>query len=130
MSEASAVRELLASRRYVLYLVSRVSLIVASQMMSVAVGWQVYEITGEALALGFSGLAIFLPGFLLALPGGYVADRVDRRSILLLCYLGMIACATTLSLLARGGVDRSCRSTPSSWSSARSGRSAAPRVKR
>ncbi len=103
MSEASAVRELLASRRYVLYLVSRVSLIVASQMMSVAVGWQVYEITGEALALGFSGLAIFLPGFLLALPGGYVADRVDRRSILLLCYLGMIACATTLSLLARGG---------------------------
>ena len=69
------------------------SLIVATQMLSVAVGWQVYEITGKALALGFSGLALFLPGFLLALPGGHVADRRDRRKILLVCHLGVAACA-------------------------------------
>src|SRR5436190_22978785 len=74
---------LLANRRYVLYLVSRVSLMVAMQMLAVAVGWQVYEITHQALALGFSGLALFLPAFVLSLPGGQVADRFDRRSILL-----------------------------------------------
>ena len=50
-SPERGVRALLANRRYALYLVSRVSLIVATQMLSVAVGWQVYEITGQALAL-------------------------------------------------------------------------------
>ena len=40
------VRALLANRRYAFYLASRISLIVATQMLSVAVGWQVYEITG------------------------------------------------------------------------------------
>jgi MFS family permease len=98
------VRALLANRRYAFYLLSRVSLIVATQMLSVAVGWQVYEITGKALALGFSGLALFLPGFLLALPGGHVADRRDRRRILLVCHLGVASCAATLAVMAlRGG---------------------------
>lgn len=91
---------LLTNRRYVLYLGSRISLIIATQMLSVAVGWQVYEITGDALALGFSGLAIFLPGFLLALPGGHVADRRDRRAIILLCHLGVTTCAFALAVLA------------------------------
>jgi MFS family permease len=98
------MRELLRNRRYALYLLSRVSLIIAMQMLSVAVGWQVYEITGQALALGFSGLALFLPGFVLALPGGHVADRLDRRRILLFCHLGVTSCAVVLALLARSGV--------------------------
>lgn len=97
------MRELLRNRRYALYLLSRVSLIIATQMLSVAVGWQVYEITGKALALGFSGLALFLPGFVLALPGGHVADRVDRRRILLFCHLGVTSSAIALALLARAG---------------------------
>ncbi|MDB4938957.1 MAG: ral substrate transporter [Labilithrix sp.] len=106
MSDAAegSVRALLANRRYAFYLLSRVSLIIATQMLSVAVGWQVYEITGQALALGFSGLALFLPGFLLALPGGHVADRRDRRKILLVCHLGVASCAATLAIMAfRGG---------------------------
>lgn len=94
------VRALLSNRRYAFYLVSRVSLIIATQMLSVAVGWQVYEITGKALALGFSGLALFLPGFLLALPGGHVADRHDRRKILLVCHLGVATCAAVLAAMA------------------------------
>lgn len=102
MAEAS-VRSLLSNRRYVLYLVSRVSLIVAAQMLSVAVGWQVYEITGKALALGLSGLALFLPGFLLALPGGHVADRHDRQRILVVCHLGMATAAAFLAFMAFGG---------------------------
>ena len=102
-SPERGVRTLLANRRYALYLVSRVSLIVATQMLSVAVGWQVYEITGQALALGFSGLALFLPGFLLALPGGHVADRHDRRKILLVCHLGVASCAAILATMALRG---------------------------
>ena len=97
------VRALLANRRYALYLVSRISLIVATQMLSVAVGWQVYEITGQALALGFSGLALFLPGFLLALPGGHVADRRDRRRILIVCHWGVSLSAATLALVSHAG---------------------------
>jgi MFS family permease len=97
------LRGLIANRRYTLYLVSRLSLIVAAQMLSVAVGWQVYENTGKALALGLSGLALFLPGFLLALPGGHLADRYDRRRILLLCHLGVTTGATTLALYSHSG---------------------------
>ena len=97
------VRTLLANRRYTLYLVSRISLIIATQMLSVAVGWQVYEITGQALALGFSGLALFLPGFLLALPGGHLADRRDRRRILIVCHLGVSLSAATLAVVSQAG---------------------------
>jgi MFS family permease len=97
------VRTLLANRRYAFYLASRLSLIVATQMLSVAVGWQVYEITGKALALGFSGLVLFVPGFLLALPGGHVADRRDRRKILLFCHLGVASCALLLAIIAFRG---------------------------
>src|SRR6188508_2348355 len=106
MTEPATVRALLKNRRYALYLVSRITLIIASQMLSVAVGWQVYEITGQALALGFSGLALFLPGFLLALPGGHVADRRDRRTILLVCHLGVAVCAALLATMAFSGVRR------------------------
>src|SRR5687768_11948272 len=97
---------LLQNRRYVLYLVSRVALMVAMQMLAVAVGWQVYEITHQALALGFSGLALFLPAFVLALPGGHLADRADRRSILLVCHMGSATCAATLAVLAYENVHR------------------------
>jgi MFS family permease len=96
----AGIRDLLRNRRYAFYTASRVSLIVATQMLSVAVGWQVFQITGRALALGFSGLALFLPGFLLALPGGHVADRHDRRSILMLCHLGVVVCSALLAFMA------------------------------
>src|SRR4051794_16769768 len=97
------IRSLLENRRYAFYLGSRVALIVAAQMLSVAVGWQVYEITGQALALGLSGLALFLPGFLLALPGGHIADRYDRRKILIVCHFGLASAAALLAAMAWSG---------------------------
>lgn len=103
MSQPAGFRDLLRNRRYTLYLVSRVALIVATQMISVAVGWQVYDITKKPLALAFSGLALFLPGFLLALVGGHVADRRDRRSILVVCHLGVATCAMVLAARAYAG---------------------------
>jgi MFS family permease len=58
-------------------------------MVSVAVAWQVYELTGRPLDLGYVGLAQFLPGILLSLPAGSVADRVNRRLILTLSNLSL-----------------------------------------
>jgi MFS family permease len=57
-------------------------------MQSVAVGWQVYEITKRPLDLGLTGLVQFLPGLFLFLLAGHAADRFDRRNLLTVCYAG------------------------------------------
>jgi MFS family permease len=67
------------------------------QMLSVAVGWQVYAITGRALDLGLIGLVQFVPSVLLALPAGHAADRLDRRRIVL---CGLIVEWLTIATLA------------------------------
>jgi Transmembrane secretion effector len=54
----------------------------ANQMLMVALGWQMYELTGRAWDLGMVGLAQFLPALLLALPAGHWVDRYDRRWLL------------------------------------------------
>ena len=51
-------------------------------MQTVAVGWQVYEVTHNPLDLGLIGLSQFLPFVLLILPAGHFADSHDRRRIL------------------------------------------------
>jgi MFS family permease len=68
------------------------------EMQSVAVGWQVYEITKRPLDLGLVGLVQFLPGILLFLVSGHVADRYDRRKLIVICYLGYGACFGLLLL--------------------------------
>jgi hypothetical protein len=57
----------------------------AFQMQSVAIGWQIYALTGSAFDLGLVGLAQFLPILLLTLAVGHVADRYDRRRIVAIC---------------------------------------------
>ena len=57
----------------------------ASQMAVVAIGWQVYALTGSAFALGLVGLAQFVPSMLLIFIGGHVADRYERKRIVALC---------------------------------------------
>jgi len=66
------------------------------QMLSVAVGWQIYAITGRALDLGLIGLVQFVPSLLLALPAGHVADQFERRRIVLLGQV--VECAAILVL--------------------------------
>lgn len=72
-------------------------------MQSVAVGWQVFEITHRPLDLGYVGLAQFLPGVLLSMPAGHAADRFDRRTVLLTCYVSYALCSALLFLQAKGG---------------------------
>jgi MFS family permease len=75
----------------------------ALEMQSVAVGWQVYEITNRPLDLGLVGLAQFLPGIVLFLASGHAADRFDRRRLLMLCYVGFTVCAGLLLAIAWRG---------------------------
>lgn len=71
-----------------LYQIARFCIVFSTEMQSVAVGWQVYEITRRPLDLGLTGLVQFLPGILLFLVAGHVTDRFDRRKLLSLCYVG------------------------------------------
>jgi MFS family permease len=57
------------------------------QMLSVAVGWQIYALTGNPFDLGLVGLVQFVPSLLLALPAGHAADQFNRRRIVLLCQI-------------------------------------------
>lgn len=77
------------------YLVARLFGMIGFQMQGVAVGWQVYELTHRPLDLGYVGLAQFLPSLLLALVAGDVADRFERRKLLMVCY-GVLACCTAM----------------------------------
>jgi hypothetical protein len=69
-----------------LWQTARFTVIIAMQMQSVAVGWQIYETTSKYLSLGLVGLAQFLPMLLLSLVTGQVADRFDRKRVVALCY--------------------------------------------
>lgn len=67
----------------------------AMNMRAVAIGWQVYDITGDPLDLGLIGLCEFLPLLLLALPAGHLADRLPRRALFasMLCVDALVAIA-------------------------------------
>jgi MFS family permease len=81
---------------FAVYEVARFLIVAALEMQSVAVGWQVYEITKRPLDLGLVGLAQFLPGIFLFLVAGHAADRFDRRRLLMLCYGGFAVCSGLL----------------------------------
>src|ERR1700680_2486135 len=82
------------------YQLARFCIIAGLEMQSVAVGWQIYEITKRPLDLGLVGLAQFTPGILLFLVSGHAADRLDRRKLLLACYIGFSVCSGLLLFTA------------------------------
>src|SRR5262245_17544364 len=87
-------------RDYRLYLGGRFFAAMSQQMLAVAIGWYLYDLTGNPLVLGYAGLAIFLPIAVFTLPGGDVADRHDRRKILALAHLVQAICSAILVWLA------------------------------
>ena len=88
---------------FTIYQAARFFIVAALEMQSVAVGWQVYEITRRPLDLGLIGLAQFLPGMLLFLVSGHVADRFDRRKVVTLCYCGFAVSSGLLWAIAWSG---------------------------
>jgi len=93
--------EAFAYRDFRRYQLARVAVILGAEAQSVAVAWQVYSITHRAIDLGYTGLALFLPGLLFLLPAGHVADRFDRRRVIMACYALQCICTMALVALAR-----------------------------
>ena len=85
------------------YLSARFIASIATQVQTVAVGWQVFRVTGDPFDLGLVALSQFLPFVVLILPAGHVADRYDRRRIQLVTYVLLAACAAALLALALAG---------------------------
>ena len=89
--------EAFAFRSFRRYQYARVAAIMGAEAQAVAVAWQVYSMTHRAIDLGYTGLALFLPGLLFLLPAGHVADKVDRRRVILTCYT--LQCLSSVALL-------------------------------
>ncbi|AIC29286.1 major facilitator superfamily protein [Rhizobium etli bv. mimosae str. IE4771] len=85
---------------YTRFFFARFLLSFSQQIVSVAVGWQMYDQTGKAIYLGLIGLVQFLPSLLLILVTGSVADRHNRRAIAALCSLVSALCALALLIMA------------------------------
>jgi MFS family permease len=90
---------LFAHRGFVLLWFARLAGVAASQMLMVAVAWQMYDLTGSAWDLGLVGLLQFAPALVLALPAGHLIDRHHRARIVALC----LAAQVTVALLLWAG---------------------------
>ncbi|SDR41103.1 Predicted arabinose efflux permease, MFS family [Paraburkholderia fungorum] len=91
----------ISSFRY--FFLSRVATTMSNQMLMVIVAWQMYDITHSAYDLGMVGLAQFVPALALCLIVGQVADRYDRRFILMACLIGQFSVAMLLIAGTLGG---------------------------
>lgn len=80
---------------------ARVCLVVASQMQAVVVGWQMYQLTKDPLALGLIGLAEAIPSIVVSLYAGHVADSVRRKNIIVPAVTVLLLCAAALWWLSR-----------------------------
>jgi MFS family permease len=106
-SPDSSFRALLKQRDFVRFWFSRWTAVLAVQIESVALGWQVYDIARRtmdvkpaAFMVSLIGLVSFIPVLFLALPAGETADRHNRKTILIICYVGEIATVAILTAAA------------------------------
>lgn len=102
-AEKDSALELLRFRPFRLMFIIRILSNTANLMLSVVVGWHVYELTGDPLHLGLIGLVQFVPPLVLTLFAGQVADRFDRRVVLRVCYAVAIMVPAGFILLTRLG---------------------------
>jgi len=90
----------LRNRDFLLYAVGRFIASLGQQMLTVAIGWELYERTGSALALGFTGLTQFLPMLVMTLPAGHLADSRNRKGIIIVTQAVMAAAALGLAVIS------------------------------
>ncbi|RYY12385.1 MAG: MFS transporter, partial [Chitinophagaceae bacterium] len=74
----------------------------AIQMQAVVIGFYIYQVTGDKLALGLIGLAEAVPAIGIALYGGYLADKSEKKGLLLKIYLSVLLCSSIIALLVFG----------------------------
>jgi MFS family permease len=90
-------------REFNLFQGARLLAALGTQMQSVAIGWQVYSLTKRPMDLAWVGLAQFVPAACLSIVTGHVADRVERRRIMMSCYAAMVALVIALAAFAHIG---------------------------
>src|SRR5277367_6499716 len=100
---APSPRAAFGYRDFRLYQAPRLLSTIANQMLSVAVGWQVYELTRRPFDLGLVGLVQFLPAIGLSLLTGHTADRFDRRKVVMVCYVALAFLSVLLYVSTRAG---------------------------
>jgi len=103
-NSGSSARVAFRYPNFVLFMSARFLSGVSSEMISVAVGWQIYGLTHRPLDLGLVGLAQFAPAVLLFLVAGHTADRHSRQRILQVCYVSFSLCALALLILTLRGL--------------------------
>jgi len=94
---------LLGHRSFLFYWCARTSTNAAYQMQAVAVGWQIYELTGSAFDLGLVGLVQFFPVVVLGIVVGQIADRYDRRVVVSACQVVKALAAAGFAVGSLGG---------------------------
>ncbi|MBV6416703.1 MAG: hypothetical protein CMLOHMNK_01311 [Steroidobacteraceae bacterium] len=104
-SRRPAALAALRHRDFARFATGRFCATLAWQILAVAVGWQVYEFTRDPLALGIVGLAQFLPFLALVLPAGQIADRADRRLLLVIAYGIDAGCVGALFAVSLAGLE-------------------------
>src|SRR5215472_10241160 len=90
----------LRNRDLLLYLTARFVASLGQQMLTVAVGWELYERTSSALALGLVGLTQMVPMVLFTLPAGHVADNYERKRVILLMTLIIALASVGLTVIS------------------------------
>jgi len=95
-NDAYAALRILDYRRF---LSMRLMMTLAIQIMSVSVGYFVYDLTGDPWKLGLIGLAEAIPAICISLWAGHLADKYNRRNILVGCVLLLLACSIALMVL-------------------------------
>jgi MFS family permease len=91
------------SRSFHYFLWTRMLSTAANQILLVALGWQMYDLTGSAWDLGLVGLLQFIPTVAFTIPAGQLADRVDRRHVMSAAIAVMLAAAALLAWGSAGG---------------------------
>lgn len=102
MDGSPSLRDLWRLRDYRRMWGARLAGTAAQQMLMVAVGWQMYELTDSAWDLGLVGLYQFVPALLLTLPAGHAADRLHRGRIVAACLLAQALAALILVAATEG----------------------------
>jgi MFS family permease len=95
---------ILRNRDFLFYLLGRFMASFGQQMLTVAVGWELYERTHSSLALGLVGLTAFLPMVVMTLPAGHVADTRERKKVIILMQGALALTSFGLALVSWKGM--------------------------
>src|SRR6202453_876100 len=107
--------EILRIPEYRIFITARFFYVMALRMVTTIVGWRIYEITHNPLAIGLIGLSEFLPAFCLALYAGHFIDKSDKRALLLPTISLYLLCVAGLLALAFGPIVRSLQNHWVQW---------------